>query len=200
MKRLIPALLRMIRILSFLVALPLAAGTGVYLIKSSVAQGAYALGLDPASGNRVILVAANRKDKNQQWTFAPSSSGTTLQHVGTGKMLLAGPIDGQPSRGTQAMLFDFLEFQNDPAAARKAAWEITAPDGGIVTIRQQHNTSLHLDAFGDGGWKAGTKVGIWTWNANANQKWILEELNEDEVAKDAPAPGPAQGLMDRLAF
>jgi hypothetical protein len=199
-KRLVPALLRKVRILSLLAALPLSAGTGVYVVKSAISQGAFALGLDTASGNKIILVAVDRKDKNQQWTLAPSGSGSTLRHVGTGKMLLPGPVGGQPSRGTQAMVFDLLELQQDPLAAKKATWEISAPERGQVTIRQQLNTSLHLDAFGDGAWKAGTKVGLWSWNGNVNQWWILEELNEDEVAKDAPTPGSAQGLMNQLGF
>jgi hypothetical protein len=199
MKHFAKSLARLVRAVPLLAVLapaitPLAAGTGVFLIKSTVPGGPFALGAKTSGADAVILKKADRKDITQHWKIMQGTAGVAIENVGVGKLLIPGPPRGQVNRGTPVLVRDTADFEGDASDAKKATWEILGPWNGIVSIRQKFNSSHHLDAFGDGGWKEGTTVGIWTWNNNVNQKWRLEELSESEVMKDPSIPDLGSAL------
>jgi hypothetical protein len=193
MKLFAKSLARLVRAVPLLAVLapattPLAAGTGVFLIKSTVPGGPFALAAATSKADTVILKKADRKDITQHWRIQERTVGYALENVGVGKPLIPGVPRGQVNRGTPVLVRDIADFDGDATDDKRATWEILGPWNGVVSIRQKFNSSHHLDAFGDGGWKEGTAVGIWTWNNNVNQKWRLEELSESEVMKDPPIP------------
>lgn len=164
----------------------LAAGTGVYLIRPILSGGAYALAAErdpsqPGPEVKVVLRKADPKDPLQQWRLVDTNgAGTRIQQNGTLNYL----VGGMGGIGSEAVVRNYSSGQGSPNEMEYADWHFSSLNPGTeIFIRRFRNDGHHLDVFGDGGWKVGSKVGIWRWNNAVNQKFRLEEVPEGDLAQ-----------------